>query len=122
MRVSVVVCGIEPEGFAEMKEGGRLSRGCKKELATIRPSALNAPMEMKMKVISPPDPKKTKRDGSGRLSWAPLASGDCDIVCPCCKFVKENNVSREVAAAASLFTCPACGAEYAPSGLIDAGG
>jgi len=71
-------------------------------------------MNVEMKIISDPDPKKTRRD-PGAITFSEPPPGDCTVKCPSCDFVLEEDVSADYVRKFSSFTCPACSAVSRPT-------
>jgi hypothetical protein len=67
-------------------------------------------MNIEMKVVSPPNKDKTKRDGAAKADFTPPPAGDCTVKCPACGFVLYDKVSMDYLRQSDGFICCACGA------------
>ena len=72
-------------------------------------------MEIKLKIISPSNVSKKRRDAAATISWAEPPKGDCRINCPACGFELAKNVSTEYVKSIHTFTCAKCGAVSSPN-------
>ena len=65
-------------------------------------------MNIELRIVSPPDPKNTKRDPV-TITFSEPPKGDCAIKCPSCGFVLEQNVTAAYIRSFYHFYCLACG-------------
>lgn len=75
-------------------------------------------MEVKLKMVIPPNAANAKRDPNGRAVFVDYPEGEFDAVCPSCSFKFMWNTTREYILAQHGFICAACGAVSKPTQAV----